>query len=244
MSLEPPRSPPGAPEDDTQIVDGLELAVAQARTKIPDHENDPDVVLPTPRAEVAPMSASAIAVDSSAVMEVLRGAIARYTTDEAKSQGTWSDDVPLPVASSGSPRRGRHAAAGYEPDRRRLAAAVVVLFLLIAGVGYQQFGVGKSTSVKTAPQTTVAGHVVTTLARLTTTLPVVSAETAPPETAAPPAATSKPNTTVKRSGTTAPPATDPPSTEPPPSETSTSTTNTTTTTTTVTPCTDPPPICP
>ncbi|MEY2453770.1 MAG: hypothetical protein QOD92_3344 [Acidimicrobiaceae bacterium] len=230
MSLETPQGRPPAGEDDALLVDGLELAVAQARTKIPDHDNEPNVVLPTPNGRSEAPTAAELAVDSSAVMEVLRGAIARYTTEDAREQGTWSAAVPLPTPRPGTTRGARHAAAGYSPDRRRLAAAVVVLFLLIGGFGYQQLGTGKSSSVKTAPPTTFAGHAVTTLARPTTTV-TVPAETAPPETEAPaPAGTSRPATTVKR--VVPPPPTDPPPTDPPtttiPEETTTSTTTTTT----------------
>jgi hypothetical protein len=249
MSVEPPRSRPsaGAPEDDSLIVDGLELAVAQARTKIPDHEHDPDVVLPSPNAafESPAGTAAEIAVDSSAVMDVLRDAIARYTTDEAHEQGAWSNAVPLPTARVGSPVGARHAAAGYSRDRRRLAAAVVVLFLLMGGFGYQQFGIGKSTSsVKTQPTVTLAGRGVTTQTRPSTSALVIPEATVapPPDTAGQPAAPAKPVTTVKHSGTTAPPATDPPSTEPSttiPDETTTTVPESTTTTTCDPPCTLP-----
>lgn len=233
----PSQSEAGAPESDPLIVDGLERALAQARTKLPDHDHDPDVVLPTPgdtqgsRNDVA----AGVAVDSSAVMDVLRGAIARYTTEDARDQGTWSDAVPLPDARPGTPAGARHAKLAYEPDRRRLAVAVVVLFLLVGGFGYQQFGIGASSSVKTGPTSTIAGHGVTTLARLVTTVPPTAAtEAPPPETAAPTQAGTHPATTVHHSATTSPPATDPPPTDPtttePPTTESTTTTAPTTTT--------------
>ncbi|MEY2403552.1 MAG: hypothetical protein QOD38_1103 [Acidimicrobiaceae bacterium] len=193
MSLETPRSwpPADAPEDDTLIVDGLERALVQARTKIPDHDNDPEIVLPSPSSLAAqqdPEPDAEAAVDSSAVMDVLRGAIARYTVGDGHEQGTWAEDVPRPAPTGNTTGGARHAAvaAGYAPDRRRLAAAVVVLFLLVGGFGYQRLSGGRSETVKTNPAPPSTSHGVTTLARPTTSAPVPPTEpppTEPPTTA-------------------------------------------------------------
>jgi hypothetical protein len=245
MSLDPPRSRPApdSPEDDTLIVDGLERAVLQARTKIPDHENHIDIVLPSPTSHLDLDGAPAESVveveapfDSSAVMEVLRGAIARYTTGDAHEHGAWVDEFPRSESNGTDTLAPRHAAAaaGYAPDRRRLAAVVVVLFLLVGGFGYQQLSSGGTESVKTEPRPTVAGRGVTTLTRPVPSVVVTAAPaTPPPDTAAVPSVTKGPTpTTVHHPRTTSPPSTDPPTTQDTtPTTQATTTTEATTTTT-------------
>jgi hypothetical protein len=259
MSIDHPFSGPSAdaPEDDTEMVDGLERALAQARTKIPNHDSTADVVLPSPSTAAEPRAEADVAFDSSAVMDVLRGAIARYTTGDGHEQGAWVDEDSHPATSVTPAGRARHAAAatGYAPDRRRLAAVVVVLFLLVVGIGFQRFGSGGSEKVKTDTSSSATGQAVTTLARATTTLAaLIAAADAPPDTQAVPAGTVKPPTatTAPRAGTTSPPATGPPTTEPPTTEPPTTTTEpptttteppTTTSTPTTTPCGDPLPPC-
>ncbi|MEY2422919.1 MAG: hypothetical protein QOI95_2986 [Acidimicrobiaceae bacterium] len=251
MSLDHPlgSSSADAPVDDTLIVDGLERALAQARTKIPNHDNISDALLPSLSASTAADVDAEVPFDSSAVMDVLRGAIARYTTGDGHEQGTWVDDDSRPASSAAPAVGARHAAsAGYAPDRRRLAAVVVVLFLLVGGFGLQRFGGDSAEKVKTNT-VPAQGQAVTTLARSTTSAVVVPATEAPPETSPPPAGSvNSPTPTTHRPGTTAPPTTAPSTTEPPTTEPDTTTTvpDTTTTvpdTTTTAPCGDPLPPC-
>jgi hypothetical protein len=239
MRPESPGSPPpDASKDEKLIVDGLERALAQARTKIPDHD-EADVVLPSPARRGEPSDQDVVApvpFDGSAVMEVLRGAIDRYARSDGHKHGTWVDE--LARAKDNSPAVGevRPLSAGYTPDRRRLAAAVVVLFLLAGGIGYTQFGSGGTAKVNTQPIPTVGGQAVTL------TLPTTTATTAPttsevPTTVAPPVTTAHSATTSttarpKTTTTTAPPETT--TTTAPPETTTTITTTTTTIATTTT----------
>jgi len=268
MSLEPPGTfpPTDAVEDDSLIVDGLERALAHARTTLPDHDRDADVELPSLAAlidhhtEPKPEPAAAdLAIDSSAVMSVLREAIDRYTNGDGHELGTWDDSVAaVPTVALDAPHR--HVVAGYERDRRRLAAVVVVLFFLVFGFGYQRFGGGGgSDKVSTQPTATVKGQAVTTLGRTTVTSPITGEVVPPPDPTtdvAAPATGGGPATTTHHGGTTNPPGTDPPSTDPPSTDpvttdttATTDTTSTTDTTTTTAPTptttctTDPIPIC-
>ena len=238
MSFDPAGRTPttGAPEDDSVVFDGLERAVAQARTKIADHDNEPDVDFLSPIASFKERDqdeSAAAPFDSSAVMDVLRGAIDRYTNGDGHQQGTWVQELAQAKDNQPLAAESRHLAAGYAPDRRRLAAIVVVVFLLVGGLGYSQFGTGSTQNVKTNTVPTVQGQPVTTAALPPTTPPPPPTEA--PTTAAPVIAPPKTTTTVRRTTTTtAPPET---TTEPPTTDTTTTTAPTTTTTK---PCPTPP----
>lgn len=231
------RLPGDPPQDEAVVVDGLERALAQARTKIPDHDTGESLGFPSPReAAVRALKAEVpapVPFDSRAVMDVLRGAIDRYTHGDGHKQGAWVDELAQAkdkaiVATIDEPPP-RHLEAGYAPDRRRLAAVVVVLFLVVGGVAYTQFGIGSGgESVKTDTPVTVQGKAVTTLTipstvTAPTTAPTTATSVEPqPEVTEPPATTAAPGTTKPKPPTTSPPATTsppPPTTSPPPTTT-------------------------
>jgi hypothetical protein len=232
------------------MVDGLERALAQARTKIPDHDSPTRLGFPSPREDaVRSLKAEVpapVPFDSRAVMDVLRGAIDRYTHGDGHKQGAWVEELSKAkdkAAGQSNAPSPNHLAAGYAPDRRRLAAVVVVLFLLVGGVAYTQFGVGGSSEkVKTNTPVTIQGRAVTTQTLPTTSAaPTTTAPTTETSTEPAPASTvqQQTSTTVRHAtGTTAPPATDPPpttdTTPPPTTDTTPPTTTPTTTATTST----------
>ena len=241
------RLPGDPPQDESVVVDGLERALAQARTKIPDHDTGESLGFPSPReAAVRALRAEVpapVPFDSRAVMDVLRGAIDRYTQGDGHKQGAWVDELAEAkdnaiVATIEDPPP-RHLEAGYAPDRRPLAAAVIVVSLIVGSVLYTQFGIGSGggESVKTDTPVTVQGKAVTTLTTPSTvaaptTAPTTAstepATTLPPETTAP--ATTTPKTPETAPPTTAappPPPPPPPSTEPPTTEPPTTTPTTT-----------------
>jgi hypothetical protein len=213
-------------EDEGLLVEGLERAVEQARTKIPDHDSTPDVVFggPTQYFEAPRVTeAASAAFDSSAVMEVLRGAIDRYTNGDGHEQGAWVEELAEARDNSSGPIENRDFATGYAPDRRRLAAVVVVLFLLAGGLGISQLGGGGgSNKVTTNTVATVPGQAVTvfTLPPTTAALPSTTSATtteASTATSAAPVGTAQPTTTTVKTQptTTAPPGTATTTTAPP-----------------------------
>lgn len=253
MRPDPPGSASAdAPEDEKLIVDGLERAVAQARRKIPDHDNAAEVVFPSPSqpSESSDQDVAApVPFDSSAVMEVLRGAINRYevmgvlgevvhrhSKRDEREQGAWAEELArandnrphdnLPDDNGPVAGESRSVAAGYAPDRRRLAAFVVVLFLLAGAFGYSRFGTDSADKVNTNTVPTQGGQAVTIVTR-----PSTSAAPLPPPTAASSTVPPSTSTTAPKRGTTVPPSTAPATTEPPTTDTTTSTTDTTTSTT-------------
>src|SRR3954471_18114602 len=122
------RLPGDPPQDEAVVVDGLERALAQARTKIPDHETADSLGFPSPReAPVRALKAEVpapVPFDSRAVMDVLRGAIDRYTHGDGHKQGAWVDELAQAkdnaiIAGVNEPPP-RHLEAGYAPDRRPL----------------------------------------------------------------------------------------------------------------------------
>src|SRR5258706_6835728 len=85
-----------APQDEDAIVGGLERALAQARTKIPDHDSAANLGFPSAREAVRslkPEVAAPVPFDSGAVMDVLRGAIERYTNGDGHKQGAWVEEL-------------------------------------------------------------------------------------------------------------------------------------------------------
>jgi hypothetical protein len=239
MSFDPFRSFPTAepPQDEEQIVGGLERALAQARTKIPDHDSSLTLGFPSRHEAVKALSPELpgpVPFDSRAVMDVLRGAIDRYTNGDGHKQGAWVEELAQAKDKADfAVDDSRHLAAGYAPDRRRLAAVVIILFLLAGGIGYTQFGLGGSSeNVKTDTPITVHGKAVTTsipsTTISTTTLPATTDTTEP----APVGTVAPTSTTVRRTTTTAPATTD--TTAPATTDTTEPTTDTTTPTTTAT----------
>src|SRR5258706_10332293 len=98
MSFDPFRSLPTAepPRDEEQIVGGLERALAQARTKIPDHDSSATLGFPSRHEavkELSPELPGPVPFDSRAVMDVLRGAIDRYTNGDGHKQGAWVEEL-------------------------------------------------------------------------------------------------------------------------------------------------------
>lgn len=178
------------------------------------------------------------AFDASAVMDVLRTAIDRYTTGDGSEQGAWVDEHAGANDTDPLAGTGRHVpATGYAPDRRRLAAAVVVLSLLAGGLGYTWLRAGGSENVKTNTVSTLQGLAVTTLTRPSTSAAPLPPPTEAASTTAPVVAPSRPTTTVHRAGTTpAPPEL---TTETATTEPETTTTEPTTTTTSLLPPPDP-----
>lgn len=234
MDADVPRGTTPVDVPDDQVIEGLEHALARARSLAEEREDTDDVFLPSVGTAVDFGDDSAeAAVDSSAVMEVLRNAIDRYTTGNTPDQGLWTGYVDEDGVETYTEPPHLHDHFGPRDRRRGVAAAVVLLFVGL--IGYQLAFARGGGSSNTRTVTTPTGQAVTTvkLQVSTSVAPVTEAPvTEPPPI---PAVGSAPATTARRvTPTTAAPPPPPP---PPTEETTTTVEETTTTvdTTTTTP---------
>src|SRR3954454_24799247 len=212
------------PEDDEQVLDGLERLVADVRrrTVVPGNAE-------TGAAAFGAFASAGVAateqspIDTSAVMDLLHDAIERYAVADSVQGGEWVGPPP----GDGEPPV--HPVEEYRRDRRRVLAFVVILLFVLGGAAFATIGGGGDSKVKT--NTTVpTGQSVTTVTRAVSTSVTAAIVATVPSTEVAPdtsAVTTKPTPTTRKPAattTTAPPDTVPEETTTVPPETTTTTT--------------------